>query len=105
MTAVHELGGTAVFFFDLTWPRSVKIAPGSAPNLPQSGHDPEAANLCSQAGFIHLVGFFVVETVAAYAHRVEEAVAPYLGDAAVVSVFLLLLAFWMLVVLVLLQDE
>jgi uncharacterized membrane protein len=47
----------------------------------------------------------VVETVAAYAYRVEEAVAPYLGDAAFVSVVLLLLAFWMLVVLVLLQDE
>jgi hypothetical protein len=47
----------------------------------------------------------MIKTVAAYAYRVGEAVAPYIGDAALISVVLLLLAFWMLVVLVLFQDE
>jgi hypothetical protein len=46
----------------------------------------------------------MTDTVAAYASEFEEAVAPYLLDAAFVSVVLLLVAFWMLVVLVILHD-
>ena len=46
----------------------------------------------------------MTNTVAAYASEFEEAVAPYILDAAFISVVLLLLAFWMLVVLVILQD-
>jgi hypothetical protein len=44
------------------------------------------------------------ETEAEYAIRVGEAMAPYILDAAFVSVVLLLTAFWMLVVIVILQD-
>jgi uncharacterized membrane protein len=47
----------------------------------------------------------MMETVAAYSNRMGEAVARYIGDAAFVSVALLLVVFWILVVLVLLHDE
>jgi hypothetical protein len=46
----------------------------------------------------------MTESVAAYANWIGEAVAPYILDAAFVSVVLLLAAFWMLVVIVILQD-
>jgi hypothetical protein len=46
----------------------------------------------------------MVETVAAYAYWVGEAVAPYVLDVAFISVALLLAAFWMLVVIVILRD-
>jgi hypothetical protein len=46
----------------------------------------------------------MTETVAAYLNRVGEAIAPYIIDAAFVSVVLLLTAFWMLIVIVILQD-
>ena len=46
----------------------------------------------------------MTQTVAAYAYEVGEAVAPYLLDPALLGVSLLLAAFWMLVVLVILQD-
>jgi hypothetical protein len=39
-----------------------------------------------------------------YANQIGEAVAPYILDVAFVSVVLLLAAFWMLVVVVILQD-
>jgi hypothetical protein len=46
----------------------------------------------------------MTEIVAAYASQFGDAVAPYILDAAFVSVVLLLVAFWMLVVIVILQD-
>jgi hypothetical protein len=46
----------------------------------------------------------MTDTVAAYASEFEEALAPYILDVAFVSVVLLLVAFWMLVVIVILQD-
>jgi hypothetical protein len=46
----------------------------------------------------------MTETVAAYANWVGEAIAPYLLDAAFISVDLLLAAFWMLIVIVILHD-
>ena len=46
----------------------------------------------------------MIETVAAYASRIGEAITPYVLDAAFISVVLLLVAFWVLVVLVILQD-
>jgi hypothetical protein len=46
----------------------------------------------------------MTEVVNAYAYRAGEAVAPYILDPALLSVGLLLTAFWMLVVLVILQD-
>jgi hypothetical protein len=46
----------------------------------------------------------MTETVAAYANRIGEALAPYVGDAAFVSIVLLLAAFWMLIVIVILRD-
>ena len=46
----------------------------------------------------------MIETVAACANRIGEAVTPYILDAAFISIGLLLAAFWMLVVIMILQD-
>jgi hypothetical protein len=46
----------------------------------------------------------MIETVADYANRIGEAVTPYILDAAFISIGLLLAAFWMLVVIMILQD-
>jgi hypothetical protein len=46
----------------------------------------------------------MAETVAASASWVGEAIAPYLHDAAIVSVVLLLAAFWTLILQLILHD-
>jgi hypothetical protein len=46
----------------------------------------------------------MIETVAAYASRIGEVITPYILDAAFISIVLLLAAFWMLIVIVILQD-
>jgi hypothetical protein len=47
----------------------------------------------------------MVETVTTCAYRAGEAVATSIGDAAFISVVLLLSAFWMLILRMLLQDD
>jgi hypothetical protein len=75
----------------------------AASRLPQIGHDREG-RLPVVTPTPSPSGTCMVETVAAYAYWVGEAVAPYVLDVAFISVALLLAAFWMLVVIVILQD-
>jgi hypothetical protein len=46
----------------------------------------------------------MTETMIAYANRVGDALAPYALSPAILSIALVLAAFWMLVVIAILQD-
>ena len=82
-----------------------RVVGESPTGLPQNGYDrgelpwPTIVTPASTPS-----GLCMIETVAAYANRVGEAINPYILDAAFISVVLLLVAFWILVVLLILQD-